>query len=152
MTTPTRPVMSSRRTPGPAPGVSPATGRDRGSATVLALVLVGVLTVAALAVAAVGGLLVGQRRAAAAADLAALAAAAELSATAGGTTRTACDAARRLGHVNGARLTRCEAGLPSLREAAAGRDVRVEVVVDVTLLGHRWPVAGSARAGPVTGP
>lgn len=129
------------------------TGPDRGSATVLTLLLVGVLTVAGLGGAAVGGLLVGERRAATAADLAALAAAAELSVP-GRTARTACETARRLGHVNGARVTRCVAGLPSTERAssAARRDVLVEVVVDVHLLGRSWGAVGSARAGPVATP
>ena len=53
-------------------------GDHRGSASVLAVVLLGVLAATALLVAAIGGVVVDQRRVAAAADLGALAAASAL--------------------------------------------------------------------------
>lgn len=121
---------------------------DLGSATILALVLVAVLGTLAVAGAAVGGVLVGQRRAASAADLAALAAAEALgpgggSAVAG---TAACDVAGRVSEANGARLVGC---------VVEGFEVVVEVAVDVpSVFGMRLTAPGRARAGPgmVAGP
>lgn len=127
--------MSAREVPPARP--------DRGSASVLTLVLVGVLALAGLACAGIGGLLVGERRAATAADLAALAAAEDLVGNTRAAPQSACERARRTSRLNGARLTRCQAGPPD------GRDVLVEVVVEVDLLGRRWLATGAARAGPV---
>lgn len=119
---------------------------EAGSATVLVLVLVAVLTTIAVAGVAVGGLLVGHRRAAAAADLAALAAA-EAHGRGGAATvmggAAACEQAARLSEANGARLTGCQ---------VEGSDVVVEVAVDVpSVLGGDWAVPGRARAGPAEG-
>lgn len=121
---------------------------DLGSATILVLVLVAALGTLAVAGVAAGGVLVGQRRAASAADLSALAGAEALgpgggSAVAG---TAACDAARRVSEANGARLVGC---------LGEGFEVVVEVAVDVpTLFGVRLTVPGRARAGPgpVVGP
>ena len=77
---------------------------DRGAATVLVLAMAGVLLVVALAVALAEGLVVGHRRAQAAADLAALAGA---GAAARG--EDPCDAARAVAVANGAALTACSA-------------------------------------------
>ncbi len=121
---------------------APERREEAGSATVLVLVLVAVLTTIAVAGVAVGGLLVGHRRAAAAADLAALAAAETLG-RGGGTSvggAAVCEQAARLSEANGARLTGCQ---------VEGRDVMVEVAVDVpSVLGGDWAVPGRARAGP----
>lgn len=114
--------------------------RDGGSVTVHVLVLVSALTAMAVAGAAVGGLLVGQRRAASAADLAALAAAAALQRPAMPAAAGPCVRAREVAAANGARLERC---------AVTGQEVRVSVSVEVaTLVGGTWTVAGRARAGP----
>lgn len=116
---------------------------ERGGATMLVLVLVAVLACLAVAGVVVGGVLVGQRRAAAAADLAALAAAESLGLS-GGTAlggATACEQAVRAGEANGARLTDC---------LVEGREVSVELTVEVpTVFGGTWSIPGRARAGPV---
>jgi secretion/DNA translocation related TadE-like protein len=109
---------------------------------VLVLVLVAVFATLAVGGAAVGGLVVGQRRAASAADLSALAAGRTLadgggSASAGA---TACAAAARVSERNAARLTGC---------LIDGLEVVVEVAVEgTTVLGRSWSVPGRARAGP----
>lgn len=115
---------------------------DRGSATVIVLVLVGALVAVALGGALVGGALVAQRRAAAAADLAALAAAESLGSlggsAAGGT--TACATAERISRQNDARLATCQ---------VEGLEVAVEVDVDLPgPFGVERAVPGRARAGP----
>lgn len=111
----------------------------------LVLVLVSVLATVAVAGAAVGGLLVGQRRAASAADLAALAAAEAIGP--GGVTAvtgaSACQEAGRVSNANRARLTGC---------LVEGDEVFVEVEVNVPGLGGAvWEVPGRARAGPSPG-
>ena len=125
------------------------TRREDGSATVLVLVLVGVLTVAAMAGVVVGGILVGHRRAAAAADLAALAAAEQLAAPSeqpGGSRSEACAAADRTARANDARLVLCRPG-----GGEGAHDVVVSVEVDVRGPGAlAWQVPGRARAGPVS--
>ncbi len=114
---------------------------DRGSAAVLVAVLAGALVVLTLAGSVLGGLLVGQRRAASAADLAALAGAEALGPLAAAPgAGAACGAARRVGDANGARLEAC---------LVEGTEVLVEVVVDVdSPVGPPWAVSGRARAGP----
>jgi secretion/DNA translocation related TadE-like protein len=114
---------------------------ERGSAAVLVVVMVGVLTALALGGSAIGGLMVGQRRAAAAADLAALAGAAALRPGLGSLpTGSGCDRAARVSAENGARLTGC---------SIDGREVVVRVAVDVSNpFGGGWAVPGMARAGP----
>lgn len=114
---------------------------DRGSAAVLVAVLAGALVVLTLAGSVLGGLLVGQRKAASAADLAALAGAEALGPLAAAPgSAAACDTARRVGDANGARLEACH---------VEGTEVLVEVVVEVgSPLGRPWEVSGLARAGP----
>lgn len=115
---------------------------ERGSATVLVLVLVAVLTTLAIAATTVGGILVGHRRAAAAADLAALAAAEALVPGAGISQGgpDGCAQAGLVSSANDARLTACEVD---------GRDVVVAVTVDVRMpFGATRSVPGRARAGP----
>jgi secretion/DNA translocation related TadE-like protein len=110
-------------------------GPDRGSASLLVLVHLGVLLLLACALATVGALVVAHRQAQAAADLAALAGArAVLRGDAG------CPAAARIAEANGGTLGGC-------------RSSGAEVVVDVTVPAPRWLLAlpdpvGHARAGP----
>ncbi len=108
----------------------------RGSSTVLSVVVLGVLLAVAVAVSLVGGAVVDQRRAEAAADLGALAGAA-----AGQRGERVCDAAATVVRRNGATLTACvEAGeRVSVRVARPSRRV----------LGLSWTATASARAGPV---
>lgn len=109
---------------------------ERGAASVLALVLIGALTSATLAAVLLGGLVLGQRRAAAAADLAALAGAAAVQQGQPG-----CTAAGLVAAANGTRLTSC---------SEQGETVLVAVVADAgSVLGSEVRVPGRARAGPV---
>jgi secretion/DNA translocation related TadE-like protein len=114
---------------------------DTGSAAVLAAVMTAVLLTLALAGTVLGGLVVGQRRAAAAADLAALAAADAVSPGLPGTAAAdPCRQAESIGSANGALLTGCR---------VEGLEVVVEVTVEVpSPLGGWWKVPGAARAGP----
>ncbi|HEU4513157.1 MAG TPA: Rv3654c family TadE-like protein [Nocardioidaceae bacterium] len=115
---------------------------QRGSAALLVVGLLGVLTGLAFAGAVVGGLLVAQRRAAAAADLAALAGAEALAPGGVATvpTGSGCGRAARVGRENGAQLTGC---------SVEGREIVVRVAVDVTNpFGGTWEVPAVARAGP----
>ena len=117
----------------------PGTG-ESGSATVLALVLVAVLVTVTLVGVAAGALMVGQRRAAAAADLAALAAARAAVPLPGRAGGDPCAVAGALARANGARLTGCR---------ARGAEVNVEVAVTVPgPFGRSWTAPGRARAGP----
>lgn len=116
--------------------------RERGSASVLALVMVSVLVTVALVAGGLSGLLAGQRRAAAAADLAALAGAEAAGPGGGGSGLGggACEQADAIAAANQARLTSC---------AIDGPEVTVSVDVDVRLLaGVEVAVRGEARAGP----
>jgi secretion/DNA translocation related TadE-like protein len=105
---------------------------ERGAATVLVVAMAGVLVFVMSGLAAAGGLVTAQRRAQAAADLAALA---------GATAPTeACAAAREVALANAAALDAC---------LVEGRAVRVAVSVT----GPRVPwrdvrVTAEARAGP----
>ena len=115
---------------------------ELGGASVLVLVLVAAVTTLALAGVTVGGLLVGQRRASAAADLAALAGAEVLGRGAGSAAAgvAACEKAGRVSAANRARLTGC---------LVDGLEVVVEVAVDVpSAFGAGWSVPARARAGP----
>lgn len=115
----------------------PAAGRaSRGSSTVLSVVVLGVLLAVAGAVALVGGLVVDQRRAEAAADLGALAGAA-----AGQRGEPACAAAAVVARRNGASLTGCVWSAERVSVRVARRPRRV--------LGLSWTATSSARAGPV---
>lgn len=109
---------------------------ERGSATVYAMIFIGLLTTVALVAAAVAALFVGQRRAAAAADLAALAGASALQRGGSG-----CDAAGGIAQANHARLVSCETAGDVLT-------VRVSVAVP-TLFRSDFQVRARARAGPV---
>jgi secretion/DNA translocation related TadE-like protein len=106
----------------------------RGSATVLAVVLVAVLATAAVLVACVGGVVADQRRLESAADLAALAAAG--AAQAG---ESPCFAAGTSARRNGARLASC---------AVDGEVVTVRVVRSRVVLGRAIQLSSRARAGP----
>lgn len=106
--------------------------RDDGGATVLVVAMAGVLMFVAVGLAAVGGLVVAQRQAQAAADLAALGGADDPA--------TACAAAARVAAANAASLDLC-------------RVVDREVTVTVSVPGPRVPwrdvrVSADARAGP----
>lgn len=111
--------------------------RDRGSATIWLVglaALIGLVTVAALVQ---GSAVVARHRAAAAADLAALAAAVRVSEGAD----AACAAAKGIAARNGGSLTRC---------VLSGDDVEIDVTRPLMLgsLGS-WVAMARARAGPV---
>lgn len=117
----------------------PTVTEDRGAATILVIALSGVLLVTGAAATAVGGLVVAQRRAQAAADLAALAGADALVAG----PADPCAAAAAVAAANDAWITDC---------GVEGREVVVEVGVEAL----RWsgpPVLLNAtgRAGPARG-
>lgn len=120
-------------------GAARRAGRtEEGAATVLVVVMAGILCFVTVGLGAASGLVVAQRRAQAAADLASLAAAAALSDRGRG-----CDAAASSAERNRARLVSCEVD---------GQEATVTVVVP----GPRWPgrrveVTAQARAGPATG-
>jgi secretion/DNA translocation related TadE-like protein len=108
---------------------------ERGAATVLALTLLGALVTVAVLLAPLAGALVASRRAAAAADLAALAGASAVQHGQDG-----CAAAARVAAANHARLASC---------GVSTEDVRVGVVVDAgRVLGRALEVSARARAGP----
>jgi secretion/DNA translocation related TadE-like protein len=107
-------------------------GAEDGGATVLVVAMAGVLLFVMVGLAAAGGLVTAQRRAQAAADLAALAAASALD--------EACGQAAEIAAAHDAALDSCE---------VAGE----EVAVVVSLAGPRAPwrdvrVSAEARAGP----
>ena len=111
---------------------------QRGSAAVLGTVLVAVLMMVAVLVAAVGGAVADSRRAASAADLAALAGASALQAGKDG-----CAAARSNARRNGARVSFCRVD---------GQDVTVHTERSTQrVLGRRFTVRAVARAGPDPG-
>jgi secretion/DNA translocation related TadE-like protein len=121
--------------------VSPRAGPARrgrpedGSASVLAIVMVGALTAAAMLVGAVGGVVADQRRVESSADLAALAAAGALQAG-----EDPCAAAATATRRNGGRLTGC---------VVNGEEVSVRVTRSQVVLAHRLELVGRARGGPV---
>lgn len=119
------------------------TGRDRGVATVMAVLLVQVLVIAALGGSVVAAVALAHARASAVADLAALS-----GAQAWG---EGCGAAAVVASANGMTLGSC---------TADGQDVRVEVIAPlpqaairaVRLLGASLPeIRAAARAGPASG-
>lgn len=113
-------------------------GADRGSGTIWVLAFAAVIWVGGIAAMAVGGVRGARHRAAAAADLAALAGAAR--AVAGGA--DACGRAKVIAVQSGARLLRCR---------VRGDVVEVSVTVDLVVpmgLGA-VQVLSRARAGPV---
>ncbi|WP_244931077.1 Rv3654c family TadE-like protein [Nocardioides sp. W7] len=108
---------------------------DRGSATVPAVALLGVLLLLGAALGAVAAVVVAHRAAQSAADLAALAAATALADGGDG-----CGAAASVADANDAELTRCALNGPEAR-------------VTVRVAGPRWRVLdvdpeAEARAGP----
>lgn len=112
----------------------PGSRAERGSGTVLALGLGLVLVAVCWGVVLLGQALVASARAAAAADLSALAAA---DAERGLRSGAACAIAREVAELNGAALVGCDV-------EAEARAVRVRVEVPTP-----WaPAAGRARAGP----
>ena len=114
---------------------APCRVSERGSATVLALPLLGVLAVATVMLAFVAGAVVAQRRAATAADLAALAGATALQRGGDGCAEAAAVTGR-----NAAEVVSCrEAG------GQVWLTVRCETAA---LLGRSLPVTARARAGP----
>lgn len=120
----------------PVGGTEPVWRGESGSGTVISLGLCLLLIMACAAVLLIGQALAASARAAAAADLAALAAA---DAERGLRSGTACDAGRAVAELNGASLVGCEVELP-------GSTVRV--IVEVAT-GAPWgPASGRARAGP----
>ena len=115
------------------------TGLALGSATPLAAVLAAAVLVCTGTAVTGGRLLTDQRRAAVAADLAALAGAAAVQRGADG-----CPAAAPVAVANGAVVTRCRVD---------GEDVHLEVrTTSVRLLGRLVRPRAEARAGPVATP
>jgi secretion/DNA translocation related TadE-like protein len=108
---------------------------ESGSATVIALVLFGVVAVVAVCGAALGGLVVGQRKVSAAADLAALAGATALQ-----TGRAPCPAAGAVAAANGTELEACT-------QDAEIVTVRVTAALQFPL-GTGVRLTARARAGP----
>ena len=112
---------------------------DQGAATLLVLALSGLLMFIGLASAGVAAIVLTQRSAQAAADLAALAGAS--AAVAG---EDACAAAEDIAAANGAALAGCE---------LAGTVVTIAVRVDgPRLVARRYDVTAQARAGPAAEP
>ena len=108
---------------------------DRGAAGVFVIALMGVVMLLGLSAAFLVATAAAHRRAQAAADLAALA-----GAGAHQDGQDACVMARAIAGRNRASVTRCELDSDDVV-------VRVEVS-SPELLGRRWRVTGSARAGP----
>lgn len=107
------------------------TASPTGSATVLTVAFGGVLVFVAVALAGAVGLVVDQRRAQAAADLAAVA---------GAASSQACAAAGRIAVANGAELQECR---------RLGADVLVSVAVSSRVwAGRTVVITAEARAGP----
>lgn len=105
--------------------MAPCPRDERGAALVVSLALVAVLLSVALAVAAVVDVLAARQRAAAAADLGALAGAPVASSS----EAVACSAAERVVQANGATLRRC---------AVVDGDVRVSVSARPRAGWSRW--------------
>jgi secretion/DNA translocation related TadE-like protein len=108
---------------------------ERGSATLFAFALVGVLVLVGAALGVVGAMVHAHRIAQSAADLAALA-----GAEARGGGREPCAAAASIARANGARLDSC---------VVEGFDVLLQVTVaGPHWLGQRHDLSARARAGP----
>jgi len=108
---------------------------EAGAATVMVVAMAGVLMFVLVGLAAASGLVTAQRRAQAAADLAALAAAGTLPGGGEG-----CAEAARIATANGAALDAC---------SITGLDASVEVsVAGPQWLGRPVRVGAEARAGP----
>ncbi|WP_436702030.1 Rv3654c family TadE-like protein [Nocardioides sp. BYT-33-1] len=113
---------------------------ERGAASVLTLAMAGVLLLVGAAAGVVGAIVVAQRRAQAAADLAALAAATALAGQVGHSGRDPCATAAEVAADNGAELHSC-------------RTDGHEAEVAVRVRGPRWlgqdqDLVATARAGP----
>ena len=112
---------------------------ERGAATLLVVTVVGLLLFVLGALGVVGGIVLAQRQAQAAADLAALAGAAAIGDGADG-----CGRAAALAEANDASLLDC---------AVDGSEVTVRVGVSgPRAVGRRWDVSAQARAGPAHRP
>lgn len=107
--------------------------QDRGAGSVLVVALAGLVLFWGMAFATAVGFAVAQRRAAAAADLAALA---------GARQQAGCGVAGDIAHRNGARMVGCSWSGPDLI-------VVVEVTASLGPFGAEIAVPGRARAGPV---
>lgn len=108
---------------------------QRGSTTLMVTASAGVLLFTGLALAVVGGVVVAQREAQAAADLVSLAGAAAIARGS-----DACSAAAVVATANDAELSTCE---------VSGREVLVGVTVTGPHpMGRRLDVTALARAGP----
>jgi secretion/DNA translocation related TadE-like protein len=111
--------------------------RDRGSVTIWAAALAGLVWLGSSAALLYGSAIVGRHRAETAADLAALAAAVHVPDGAA----SACAVAARIAAGNGARLRGCE---------VIGDEVEVVVSRRVSVSGlGAFPAVARARAGPV---
>ncbi|MEV0613859.1 Rv3654c family TadE-like protein [Nonomuraea sp. NPDC050404] len=113
--------------------------KERGSATLWGVALMGLLMAVAMALATVGSVRVARHRVSGAADLSALAAAKLALIDPEG----ACDRAAQLAAENGVELTQCK-----VTEDIA--DVWTALQVSLPLLGSRT-VVGRSRAGPADG-
>ncbi len=108
---------------------------ERGSATLFAVAVIGLLVLVGAALGVVGAMVHAHRAAQAAADLAALA-----GAEAGGRGGDPCAAAAGVARANGAELDSC---------AVEGFDVRLQVTVaGPHWLGQPHDLSAQARAGP----
>lgn len=110
---------------------------ERGAATLIVLALSGLLMFVGLALAGVAAIVLAQRSAQAAADLAALA-----GAVAGASGVDPCGEAEAIATANGATLIDCR---------LVGRAVTVEVMVaGPRMVDRRYDVTAEARAGPAS--
>ncbi|MGD8149167.1 Rv3654c family TadE-like protein [Ornithinimicrobium sp. Y1694] len=138
--------MAPERDPEPAPEHDP----ERGSGTVLAVGLIGVVTVVLVAGLVITAVAVAGQRARTAADLSALAAAGRM--VEGHDLAGACAFAAELADRHGAEVTSCDAA-PAATGSGAGAapSVSTPVQVEVTrpVLGTPWTVRVTARAGGV---
>lgn len=120
------------------PRRNPRRRDDRGLAAPVVVALTAVLTFVTVLGSVGGRVLVEQRRAAAAADLAALS-----GATAVQQGRPGCATAAGTAQQNGARLVECR---------QHGSDIDLTVAIRVRLAGRWAELRGRAHAGPVTAP
>lgn len=130
----------------------PSVGRwssspDRGSGTVLAVGLVGVLSTLLLAGLLVAAVAVEGQRVRTAADLAALAAAGRV--LQGGAQGDACAAARAVAEGNGGRLVECALDPGGAGQVSGVPLPAVEVLVARHVPDTAWTVRARARAGGV---
>lgn len=120
---------------------------DRGSATVLALGVLGVLMTMALAAFMIASVSSAAHQARSAADLSAVAAAQVL--LVGGSPTAACDRAREVAHRNGGELSSCTVH-PAGPGAARLTGPRVSVTAERSTQVGLWPrVLVDAEAGLV---